>query len=76
MMSITIRIDDEPFEMLLAEVAMVKLLDLAGLDSSEHYIQRIKGNQAETPYIRLHDRVALEAGDCFVTVYTGACTAQ
>lgn len=75
-MSIRIRIDDEPFEVALPVMTVTQLLELTGVSLDEHYIQRIEGNRAGVAYEALHDEVTVRDGDRFVTVYTGACTAQ
>lgn len=71
-----IRIDDEPFEVDDPDIIMAHLLQLAGVSLNEHYIQRIEGNHIGMPYLSLGDQMTLKEGDRFVTVYTGACTAQ
>lgn len=71
-----IRIDDEPFEVDTPEMTMAQLLELAGVDAEQHYIQRANGNTAGIPFMALHDEVDVHDGDRFLTVYTGPCTAQ
>lgn len=68
---IEITIDEETYEVQEKDVAVREILALAGKDANSYYLVEIKGRKERKKYTDPDERVNVQKGSKFVTVFRG-----